>query len=152
MNATRLNLLAVLCIYPFLFHSVGRAYDGVGTLGTRQASPDNNRVCHLIGAGFRKVSTTDPPIVCPREELEDANAPNERTSKSGPSPETVLQRLLYEIIAAAIVHFATTPPAAHRRHALVGKKVWRVVHVVTDTESDRLENLLRNSCTARPCM
>ena len=30
MNATRLvNLLAVLCIYPFLFHTVGRAYEGI---------------------------------------------------------------------------------------------------------------------------
>ena len=107
---SRLIPLVILCILPFAFCAIG-AYREVKTVNIHRASSNNvtssnNAVCALDDSEFGSGPGSAALPLCPLEESEDEIGPND--GFEGSSSLTVLQRLTYELVAAAVSHHAAT--------------------------------------------
>ena len=107
-----LVLLVILCICSFAFPDIG---DEGRTVNLRRVSSGNvafpdNAACSLVGPEFgggTPESARSESVACrPLEESKDEIGPDNRVK--GSSSLTALQRLFYELVAAAVARYAVT--------------------------------------------
>ena len=127
---TLLSLL-ILSICPFVFHVIGSACSGNETVNGHKAS-SSNLVCALVdaecGSDLRSVSD----LFCPREGKQYRRVKHTLSLTS-------IQRLIYELVAAAVVLHATlsnnatgkqhVPKGIKRRFPGLKRKKWREMSV-----------------------
>ena len=107
---SKLVSLVILCVSPLAFRAIG-AYREVKTVNIHRASSNNvtssnNAVCALDDSEFGSgPGSADLPL-CSLKESEDEIGPN--NGFEGSSSLTALQRLTYELVAAAVARHAAT--------------------------------------------